>query len=367
MQCAAVLLALVAAFGTAMPAAAQSDPRTALLGRAGWDAVAAGRLDVAAEAFRQAVIADPRNPQLHLGVATVAFMQRRDDDARSALEKALAIVPKLARAESLMGAVLYRAGDLPGAIRVFETLTTETPGDGDARASLDRWRRELELQQRMHQQVGDHFAVSFEGPAEEALAVKAIELLNRAYWRIGDVLNVYPNASVPVVLYTTQQFRDITRSPEWAAGAYDGTIRVPMRGALDDEKELDRVLSHEFAHALVRTLSAAAIPTWLNEGLATVFESNDLEWAEHRVAQSKPVGLDVLAVSFGRFTGGQAQLAYATSALAVRRMLREGGGFAVANLIRDLGAGVEFDRAFTHRMQRPFEDFQATSETAHTQ
>jgi hypothetical protein len=117
----------------------------------------------------------------------------------------------------------------------------------------------------------------------------------------------------------------------------------------------------------VRTLSAAAIPTWLNEGLATVFESNDLEWAEHRVAQSKPVGLDVLAVSFGRFTGGQAQLAYATSALAVRRMLREGGGFAVANLIRDLGAGVEFDRAFTHRMQRPFEDFQATSETAHTQ
>jgi tetratricopeptide (TPR) repeat protein len=322
MQCAAVLLALAAAFGTAAPAAPQSDPRTALLERAGWDAVAAGQLDVAGEAFRQAVTADPRNPRLHLGVATVAFMQRRDDDARSALEKALA---------------------------------------------LDRWQRELELQQRMRQQVGDHFAVSFEGPAEEALAVKAIESLDRAYWRIGAALNVYPNASIPVVLYTTQQFRDITRSPEWAAGAYDGTIRVPMRGALDDAKELDRVLAHEFAHALVRTLSAAAIPTWLNEGLATVFESDDLEWAEHRVSQSKPVQLAVLAASFGRFSGGQAQLAYATSALAVRRMLREAGGFAVANLIRDLGEGVEFDIAFAHRIQRPFEDFQATAEMAHTQ
>src|SRR5215472_15208173 len=296
MQLAAVLLALIAAFGTATPAPAQSDPRTALLERAGWDAVTAGQLDVAAEAFRQAVAADPRNAQLHLGVATVAF-----------------------------------------------------------------------LQQRMHQQVGDHFAVSFEGPAEEALAAKAIESLDRAYWRIGAVLNVYPNTSIPVVLYTTQQFKDITRSPDWAAGAYDGIIRVPMRGALDEAAELDRVLSHEFAHALVRTLSSAAVPTWLNEGLATALESEDLGWAEQRVAQARPVRLSVLAASFGRFSGSQAQLAYATSALAVRRMLREAGGFAVANLIRDLGEGVDFDRAFAHRMQRSFEDFQASAQAANAQ
>jgi tetratricopeptide (TPR) repeat protein len=359
MQFAAVVLALLAAVGTATPGAAQADPRTALLERAGWEAIASGQLDIAAESFRQAVSADPRNAQLHLGVATVAFIQRRDDDARAALAKALAIDAKLARAQSLMGQVLYRAGDLPGAIRVFETLTAERPGDSDALATLERWRRELDLQQRMRQQVGDHFAVSFEGPAEQTLAAKAIESLDRAYWRIGSVLNIYPNASIPVVLYTTQQFRDITRSPEWAAGAYDGTIRVPMRGALDDEKELDRVLAHELTHALVRTLSPSAIPTWLNEGLATVFESDSLEWAERRVAQAQPVRLSILATSFGRFSGGQAQLAYATSALAVRRMLREAGGFAVANLIRDLGAGVDFNTAFAHRIQRPFEEFQA--------
>jgi tetratricopeptide (TPR) repeat protein len=359
MQFAAAVLALVAAVGTAAPAAAQADPRTALLERAGWDAIAAGQLDVAAESFRQAVAGDPKNAQLHLGLATVAYIQHRDDDARAALQKALAIDPKLPRAESLMGQILYRGGDLPAAIRMFEALAADRPNDGDTLATLDRWRRELDLQQRMRQQVGDHFAVSFEGPAEQALAAKAIESLDRAYWRIGSVLNTYPNSSIPVVLYTTQQFRDITRSPEWAAGAYDGTIRVPMRGALDDEKEMDRVLAHELTHALVRTLSRAAIPTWLNEGLATVFESDNLDWAERRVAQSKPVRLSILGTSFGRFTGGQAQLAYATSALAVRRMLREAGGFAVANLIRDLGDGIDFDSAFAHRIQRPFEEFQA--------
>jgi hypothetical protein len=79
------------------------------------------------------------------------------------------------------------------------------------------------------------------------------------------------------------------------------------------------------------------------------------------------VRLTVLSTSFGRFTGAQAQLAYATSALAVRRMLHEAGGFAVANLIRDLGVGVDFDRAFAHRMQRSFEEFQALSEAASAQ
>ena len=40
-------------------------------------------------------------------------------------------------------------------------------------------------------------------------------------------------------------------------------------------------------------------------------------------------------------------------------MLQDAGGFAVANLIRDLGDGVDFDTAFAHRIQRSFDDFQA--------
>jgi hypothetical protein len=70
------------------------------------------------------------------------------------------------------------------------------------------------------------------------------------------------------------------------------------------------------------------------------------------------VWLDVLRSSFGRLTGAQAALAYASSAVTVQRMLQEAGGLAVANLIRDLGDGAEFDAAFARRMQRPFDEFQ---------
>ena len=254
---------------------------------------------------------------------------------------------------------LRRDGDLLGAIRVLEVLVKDAPGDVAIRSTLDRWRREFELQLRMRQTYGDHFAVSFEGPAEEAIATKAVESLDRALERICAILNTYPVATIPVVLYTTEQFTDITRAPSWAAGAYDGTIRVPMRGALADEQELDRVLAHEFTHALVHTLAKSTIPTWLNEGLATALESDSLEWAETRVHAAKPVPLAALRRSFGQFTGGQAALAYATSAVVVQRMLQDAGGFAVANLIRDLGDGVDFDTAFAHRIQRSFADFQA--------
>ena len=101
------------------------------------------------------------------------------------------------------------------------------------------------------------------------------------------------------------------------------------------------------------------MPAWLNEGLATALESGDLGWAERQVAgQSKPVPLAALQSGFGRFSGDQAKLAYATSALAARRLLEEAGGFAVANLLRDLGDGVDFEAAFLHRIQRPFSEFQ---------
>lgn len=347
-------------FVLAAPALAQIDPKTALLERAGWDALVAGRAREAAQAFREAIARDPKNARLHVGAGTAAYLERRDADAREALERALGLDPKLTRARALLGLVLYRSGDLNGAIRTYQLLTAEAPDDGQALATLERWRREAELQTRMQLAVGAHFTVSFEGPAEAQLADQALESLERAYWRVGDLLTAYPLAPISVVLYTTEQFRDITRAPSWAGGAYDGTIRIPMRGGLANPKELDRVLAHEFTHALVHTLAPRGVPTWLNEGLATALESGDLAWAETRARTTRtPPSLAELEYSFGRLSGSQAQLAYAVSALAVRRMIEDVGGFALANLLRDLGEGATFEAAFTHRIQRSLADFEA--------
>ena len=94
---------------------------------------------------------------------------------------------------------------------------------------------------------------------------------------------------------------------------------------------------------------------------ATALETDDLSWARSRVNGKTPASLMTLAGSFGHLSGAEAELAYASSALGVKRLLDEAGGFAVANLLRDLGDGVDFDRAFARRMPWTFADFTATA------
>src|SRR5438105_4395020 len=107
-------LAALVALLSAAPLAAQPDPQTALVERAAWDALAAGRADAAADGFRQALGRDPKNARLHLGAAMAAALARRDGDARDELERALQLDPALTSARTLLGQTRYRLGDLDG-------------------------------------------------------------------------------------------------------------------------------------------------------------------------------------------------------------------------------------------------------------
>src|SRR5215510_1705006 len=155
-----------------------------------------------------------------------------------------------------------------------------------ALSATERARREREIHDRMRQRRSEHFSVKFEGPEQFSLSWSVLEVLEAAYFRIGGTLSALPSTPIPVVLYTSEQFRDITRSPSWAVGAFDGTIRIPMRGALENPRELERVLSHEYTHALIGQLSSRPVPVWLNEGLAAALETDDVRWAQERVRRA---------------------------------------------------------------------------------
>ena len=340
---------------------AQNSPRVAMLEQAGWDAIQANQLQIAADMFREAISLDPKNAALRVGAGMAAALQRRDADAKLHFEQALVLDPKLTVARAQLAHVVRRQGDYQEAIRLLEMVAAAAPGDAAAREMLERWKRERDLHERMRLEVGDFFTVSFEGPEDAALASQALESLTSAYWRICGVFGAFPPKSIPVMLYSREQFRDVTRSPQWAAAAYDGIIRVPMQGAGDKGDDLDRVLAHEFAHALIRSLATRNLPTWLNEGLAAVLESDDLGWATHIIGKSGFVpSLRRLSPPFSKLSGADAQLAYATSAVAARRLLDEAGGPAVANLLRDLGDGVDFEQAFQRRIQKSLAEFEAS-------
>lgn len=338
---------------------AQSSPRVGMLEQAGWAAIKAGNPKAATAAFGEARKLEPKNASLWLGAGIAEFLQRHDSEAKTYLQRAIDLDPTLTRARGQMAQVVKRQGDLAEAIRLYEIVVTEMPDDAGVRDTLKRWKRERELHERMQLEVGDHFTVSFDGQDDAAMAAQALESLNRAFWRICDVFGTFPTRSIPVVLYSGEQFSDITRSPKWAAAAFDGIIRVPMRGAGEKGQDLDRVLAHEFSHALIRSLATRGLPTWLNEGLASVLESDDRSWTDKRAASKRP-SLSVLSGSFSKLSGADAELAYAASARAAKQLLDEAGGVAIANLLRDLGEGVEFEAAFLHRIQKSLADFEAS-------
>src|SRR5688572_27234526 len=334
------------------PTIAQIDPRTTLLEQSAWKALESEQPESAAAAFREALATDPKNPRLHLGAAVAAFIQRRDIEARAFVDRALSLDPTLPAARELLGRLFYRAGDIDSAILAFKALVEEGGGGAALAETLDRWRRESDLHRGMYLAGRAGFTVAVDGPGDDALAQRALDSLERASTRIGAALSHYPTASIAVVLYTNEQFRDITRAPPWAGGAFDGIIRIPMRGALPDATEFDRVLAHEYTHALVYDLARGGVPTWLNEGLAVALE-RDQSPAPPTVAM--PLG--TLGQSFGKLGGTAARQAYAFSAFAVQRLLDAHGGFAMISLLRDLGSGANFETVFADRFQQPFGEF----------
>jgi len=338
---------------------AQSTRDPIALAKAGAAALDERRFGDALDSFTAASAIVPREPDLCVGAGVAAFMLGRDADAQEWFEKALRLDPRSRDASEWLGQLHYRAGRLNDAIEVYEAALKHAPGAREIEARVGEWKKEASRQNRSYEARGAHFAVRFEGPGDELLARRAVERLESEYWRIGQTLTAYPPNPITVVLYTQQEFRDITRMPAWTAAAYDGRIHVPMRGALEQTEELDRVLGHEFVHAVVVMLGGRNVPVWLNEGLATILERRGAEESERVLAATRArPPLQQLHRSFAGLSGPDARVAYALSAHAVRRMMALRSPAAVVTLLKDLARGASFAAAFHQNIGMTYDDFQ---------
>jgi tetratricopeptide (TPR) repeat protein len=356
-------VAVVLVLTWAIPSVAQrgaKDPQT--LAKEGAAALNERRFDDALTAFTAAAAQVPNDPNVALGAGLAAFMLGRNGDAEAWLVRALKVQPNLTQASIVLGDLQHRSGRLDEAIATYEAALKLAPKEnaGQFENRLAAWRKEQQLVGRFSRAQGTHFTVLFEGPADEFLARRIVDHLESAYRHVGEALSAYPTQSITVVLYTTQQFQDITRMPAWSAGSYDGRIHVPVRGALQQTEQLDRVLTHEFVHALVAMIGGPTVPVWVNEGLATALEPGGVEQSDAVLAAvSVRPPLQQLHGSFSGLNGAQARLAYAYSTYAVRRIMQLRGANAMVGLLRDLARGVEFRTAFGKHVEVRYEDFDA--------
>jgi len=357
-----VRLTLVVACVTVAGTSPRAQSRTGdpvKLGQEGVTAIEERRFGDALDAFTQAAKLLPRDPSLAMGAGVAAFRLGQNEVAEQWFGQALKLDPAYTAASEWLGELQHHLGRVKEAISTYEAALKRAPQATDLEERLADWRKEASLQDRFYESRGAHFSVLFEGPSDESLARRIVERLESEYFRVGTALTAYPTKPITVILYTTEQFRDITRTPAWTAAAYDGRIHVPIKGALAMPDQLDRVLSHEFVHAVVAMLGGRNVPVWLNEGLAVVYEDGGVDDAEQVLKRTtaRP-SLAKLHDSFANLSAADATLAYAFSAHAVQRMIDLRGPYAVVALLQDLARGAQFASAFQQRLAMRYEDFQ---------
>jgi hypothetical protein len=330
------------------------------LARAGTTAIEKYRFGDALRAFTHAARLRPDDATLPFGAGVAAFMLGQDAVAKARFETALTLNPGFLPAATWLADLHYRTGRLPDAIAMLEATRTRVALPSDLQRQLEEWRREQALQSRFHEARTAHFTALFEAPGDEPLARDVLGRLEAAYLRIGKALNVYPSSPTTIVFYTRQQFAEITRLAPWSVAAYDGRIRVPLAGASLAPEELDRLLSHELVHAIVAGLGGRTVPAWVNEGLATALEPAGTAALESALTgTSERPALSALHRGFGALASAEAEIAYASAARAVRRLIERRGAAALVALLGDLSRGETFEHAFERRIEMRYDRFAA--------
>jgi len=325
-----------------------------------WTALEAGRLREAEQIFARALAAGPDDTAVLLGSAVVARRLGQGTNARQWLIRALQIDPSLSAASMLLAALSREAGDLETALRVYEAALVRAPDHRELKAGAEACRTELARLTRWPGDLGGETRLFFEGPVDEATARLALESAARARDRIGAALGVTLADRVTVVLVTSPSSpAPVAAVPAWSTSQFDGRVRMQVRPPVKDRAEFERMLTHEYAHAVLRTVAPGGVPTWLNEGFATWLEPGGLTRAGRDLrAAGVLLPWPRLQESFASLPPEAVTAAYAQSALGVAVMITRAGIPAVLAMMRDLAAGETLDGALRSRIGLSVEEFQ---------
>ncbi len=297
--------------------------QTLLLNR-GAAELAADNLDDAAEHLDQAAQLGERVEVLQ--VLGVTYL-RQGHYARAAatLERALQSAPSDQNSLLALAQVRLKQDRRPQALELLERAKEAGASAPGLDSALQQLSREVDAEWNFVRLESRHFRVSFADDDDRSAVRQVLGALEDAYETVGDKFNYYPQERTPVVLYTQQDFHAVTQTPDWAGAAFDGRIKLPVRGLARDDPGLARVVTHEYAHSVVARLSDGRCPVWLNEGRAVwseeVEDGDHQAWAQAKIAGQELLSLEELSGSFTRLAAERAQVAYAESYLAVHTLV----------------------------------------------
>ena len=201
--------------------------------------------------------------------------------------------------------------------------------------------------------------------------LRLLEILERAYDQVGDLLGIWPTHDIVVIVYQAEVF-DSKYGSGFAfrtVGFFDGAIHV--RGGTKVTQALAVTLHHEYTHAAIRAQAGPGLfPAWLNEGLAEYVEAlalgqRRLSAGQYRVlieaAQDGswiPLA-SLSSPSLAHLSEGRAPLAYLESHAMVEYLARRYGRERLRRVCEELTRTRNLLRALDRIYHRTLAELEA--------
>ncbi|MBU0633711.1 MAG: hypothetical protein KKA52_01460 [Candidatus Omnitrophica bacterium] len=222
---------------------------------------------------------------VYLELAYEAFDRNEYMNCRDYLRQAKDHNPDNPFIYVLSGQVAANLDDPFQAERDWNQALELDPNLYQTKLSLEKLKKDKDVESSFSIKEVGNFKLKFEGLEKQDLAQTAAEALKDAYREVGQDFNIFPQSVVPVIIYPAPALEEGHYFPDWAAGAYDGKIRI---GENLGKRELDlkAVLFHEYTHVIVHIIAGPRVPLWFNEGLAE-HEANRFKQTTQKKARNQ--------------------------------------------------------------------------------
>ena len=296
-----------------------------------------GELARADSTLRGVVRLEPRSPEAHWYLATLARTRGR-----------------FAAAELHLQAFLDAAGPEFEALRRNAVLRLKAIEDERRLADPEQLEGPLLLELIQN----EHFRVQVDARLDELpgdYARHVVEFLREARSQVSSSIGVEPLEPLGVVLYGRAAYvrAHAHRFSFQTIGFFDGRIHVASPA--HPTESLRGVLFHEYTHAVFREVTGGDRPYWLNEGLAERIErqsrglanSTRRERAAMRanIETNSWLPLDSIARSFSGLTDERARDAYLQSVITVGYIHAQTDVEGRRRLLTMIGEGFSVDQA----------------------
>ncbi len=310
------------------------------------------------EAELQTFIDLPRNRErVQLAVGHLLVIAARESLLRMDITKAgqyARLAREIHEADSgaymVLGEIEFQQSNYEQAFQLYETGLLRNPNDRELKNIYAKRKLEAPVA-ALDRKSSAHFVVSFEGGSDSDAAQLTLESLEQAYNDVGEMFDLFPEDKTSVVLYPNRSFDIMHRHPAWAAGSYDGKLRLGVAGAAGQTRNFRATLYHEYAHALFhRSTGNATCPAWLNEGLAEVAAERAGGETTLTCAAGHTLPLRNLERSFSLLDARQARVAYLEARHATDRLIAKHSIEKVRECLKLAKKSHDFEGAFDEAM-----------------